>query len=359
MLLRMPQQLVTIWHFRDLPAAQIALSKLESAGITCELADDEMVRMDWFYSNLIGGIRLQVAEDEVEEALTLLREPVADHFTAEEIGEEFSQPQCPNCGSLDVTHVNRPRAVTYLALAALSLPIMSGIDEMKCETCGNTWDHSPDTTPEEPMTDTILYAASSNKGKLREFKAAASEYNIFIEPLPDLDQIDPPEENGDTFEQNAAVKAAEYSKSLPGRLVFADDSGLEVDALNGAPGVRSARYAATEDDPDPSDDDNNYKLIYELSLLPNAPRTAQFVCVIALAKDGEVLRTFKGVTEGEILSAPLGKGGFGYDPLFILPGINKTFAELNAQQKLELSHRGKAFRAMLQWLAEKDVVSLS
>jgi XTP/dITP diphosphohydrolase len=359
MFVRMPKQLVTIWRFRDLPQAQIALSKLESAGITCELADDEMVRLDWFYSNLIGGVRLQVAEDEAEEALRLLNEPVGDHFDSEDIGSEYKQPRCPNCGSIDVTHVNRPRAVTYVALAWMSLPIMSGIDEMKCEACGNTWDYAPDSVPEEPMTDTTVYVASSNKGKLREFRAAAQEHNIFVEALPGLNEVEAPEETGTTFEENAKIKAIAYSRTLPGRLVFADDSGLQVDALDGAPGVYSARYAATEDDPEPSDDDNNYKLIYELSLRPDAPNAAHFVCVIALAKDGEVLQTFTGVTDGEILSAPLGKGGFGYDPLFFVPLLNKTYAELNDQEKLEVSHRGKAFRALLRWLAEKGVIGSS
>jgi XTP/dITP diphosphohydrolase len=230
---------------------------------------------------------------------------------------------------------------------------------MKCEACGNTWDYAPDSVPEEPMTDTTVYVASSNKGKLREFRAAAQEHNIFVEALPGLNEVEAPEETGTTFEENAKIKAIAYSRTLPGRLVFADDSGLQVDALDGAPGVYSARYAATEDDPEPSDDDNNYKLIYELSLRPDAPNAAHFVCVIALAKDGEVLQTFTGVTDGEILSAPLGKGGFGYDPLFFVPLLNKTYAELNDQEKLEVSHRGKAFRALLRWLAEKGVIGSS
>jgi XTP/dITP diphosphohydrolase len=209
------------------------------------------------------------------------------------------------------------------------------------------------------MTDTTLYVASSNKGKLREFRHAAQEHNIFVEPLPGLNEIEAPEETGTTFEQNAAIKAVAYSLTLPGRLVFADDSGLQVDALDGAPGVYSARYAATDDDPDPDDDDNNYKLIYEMSQRPAAQRTAHFVCVIALAKDGEVLKAFTGVTDGEILSAPLGKGGFGYDPLFFVPSLNKTYAELNEQEKLQVSHRGKAFRELLRWLEEKEVIGSS
>lgn len=351
----MPERLVTIRRFRDLPQAQIALSKLESAGVTCELADGEMVRMDWFISNFIGGIRLQVAETEIEDAEKLLNDPVGDVFPPEDIGSDYVQPRCARCGSLDITHVNRPRAITYFALY-FGVPILSGIDEMKCESCGNTWDYAPDSIPEEPMTDTTLYVATSNKGKLREFKAAAEQYQIFIETVPGLHEIEPPEETGATIEENAKLKALVYSNTLPGRLVFADDSGLEVDALNGSPGVHSARFAATADDPDPSDEDNNYKLIYELSQRPNAERTGRFVCVIALAKDGELLKTFTGTTEGEILQAPLGKGGFGYDPLFYVPAPNKTFAELSDTEKLEVSHRGKAFREMLRWLQEKGAL---
>ena len=307
-----PPQLVTIRHFRDLPAAHVALSKLESAGITCELADDEMVRMDWFYSNVIGGVRLQVAEDEVEDAEQVL----ADVPT-------------------------------------------TTIDPMGSEHVDAVWEEAANEFRESAHTDTILYVASSNRGKLREFRKAAENINVVIEPLPTLKEIDPPAETGKTFEENARIKAEAYSRTLPAHLVFADDSGLEVKALNGEPGVYSARYAATEDSSDPSDEDNNYKLIYELSQRPNAERDARFVCVIAIAKDGETLGTFTGSVDGEILQAPLGKGGFGYDPLFLIPALNKTMAELDEESKFAVSHRGNAFRAMLRWLEEKGLVSPS
>jgi XTP/dITP diphosphohydrolase len=198
--------------------------------------------------------------------------------------------------------------------------------------------------------DHSLYVATSNPGKLTEFRRAANQYGIGIETLPDLATISAPEENGATFDENARIKAAAYSLHAPGRLVFGDDSGLEVDALDGAPGVYSARYAATFDDPDPSDEDNNYKLIYELERRHATERSARFVCVIAIAKDGEVLATFRGSIEGEILLAPLGHGGFGYDPLFYVPRLRKTMAELEADEKTAISHRGQAFRELLAWV---------
>lgn len=198
--------------------------------------------------------------------------------------------------------------------------------------------------------DRALYVATSNPGKLSEFRRAANQYGISIDALPNLSEISAPEENGTTFDENARIKAAAYSLHAPGRLVFGDDSGLEVDALGGAPGVYSARYAATDADPEPSDEDNNYKLLYDLGLRREAERSARFVCVIAVARDGEVLETFRGSLEGEILLAPLGHGGFGYDPLFYVPHLRKTLAELEADDKTAISHRGQAFRQMLAWV---------
>jgi XTP/dITP diphosphohydrolase len=350
---------VTIRRFRDLPAAQVAVSKLESAGINCELADDEMVRMDWFYSNLIGGVRLQVPEDEVGDAEQVLAELPPPFIGPEGVGSQYAQPICPQCGSIDVIHENRPGGVTYAALYFLSVPVVSGVDRMKCNACGATWEPSSDSLPEEAQTDTTVYVATSNKGKLREFRKAAEKVNVIIEPLPTLAAIEPPAETGNTFEENARIKSEAYSRTLPARLIFADDSGLEVKALDGAPGVLSARYAATEDDPNPRDEDNNYKLVYELSQRPHVERDARFVCVIAVAKDGETLATFKGSVDGEILQAPLGRKGFGYDPLFYISALNKTMAELDDEEKFAISHRGNAFRAMLRWLEEKGLVSPS
>ena len=193
----------------------------------------------------------------------------------------------------------------------------------------------------------IVYACSTNPGKLREFRLAAREFgagNIVIEPLPGREKIDPPEETGATFEENAALKAAYYS-GFTSELVFADDSGLEVDALDGAPGVYSARYAG----PDATDADNNELLLQQLKAAED--RSARFVCVIAVAHKGRVLETFRGTVEGSILYQPRGHGGFGYDPLFFYPPFGQTLAEATPEAKFSVSHRGKALRAMMQWLA--------
>jgi XTP/dITP diphosphohydrolase len=161
-------------------------------------------------------------------------------------------------------------------------------------------------------------------------------------------------EDGATFEANARKKAEHYSKHAGGELVIADDSGLEVDALDGAPGVRSARYAADEEHapeeaPNSDDEANNARLLRELANVPDEFRTARFICVIAVARNGHTLATFSGRAEGVILHAPRGEHGFGYDPLFYFPQINKTFAEIGAEEKARYSHRGAAFREFLQW----------
>jgi XTP/dITP diphosphohydrolase len=148
-------------------------------------------------------------------------------------------------------------------------------------------------------------------------------------------------EDADTFEGNAVKKATHYS-TLTGILTLADDSGLEVDALNGAPGVHSARFAG----PDAKDHANNMKLQEELIGVPDAKRTARFRCVLALAKGSEVVATTTGTIEGLITTAPAGSNGFGYDPYFYLPDRGCTAAELSPEQKNKISHRGQALRAM-------------
>lgn len=202
-----------------------------------------------------------------------------------------------------------------------------------------------------------VLVATSNSGKLRDFAGAAAAARITIETIPGFTSLPPVIEDGDTFEANARKKAEQYSGFVPGELVLADDSGLEVAALGGRPGVHSARYAALElhgeDPPDAhrnSDDEaNNARLLRELADLPPAKRTARFVCVIAAARNGETLGTFCGTAEGMILDAPRGTNGFGYDPLFYFPQLGKTFAELSAEEKVNYSHRGAAFRAFLEW----------
>jgi XTP/dITP diphosphohydrolase len=201
-----------------------------------------------------------------------------------------------------------------------------------------------------------VYAATSSQGKLRDFRTAAQAHSLAIEPLPDLDKIPPPEETGTTFEDNATLKAIYYSRFAPGDLVLADDSGLEVDALHGAPGVRSARFAADSglvDSPDANDNTdvwNNVLLLQKLALVPQPQRTARYRCVLVAARDGQILHSAEGTVEGVILEAPRGTGGFGYDPLFFLPALDLSMAELDLETKLSLSHRGRAIAALLPML---------
>jgi XTP/dITP diphosphohydrolase len=186
-----------------------------------------------------------------------------------------------------------------------------------------------------------IYCATGNPGKLREFRLAGELLNIDIEALPGLKSIEAPEETGDTFEANAILKAEYYSRLAPGPL-FADDSGLEVDALNGAPGVISARYAG----PDATDEANNQRLLKNLE--SRTDRTGRFVCVIALAENGKLIRTFRGTVEGEILRQARGPGGFGYDPLFFYPPFGCSFGEVEGERKFAVSHRGNALRMLLE-----------
>jgi len=201
-----------------------------------------------------------------------------------------------------------------------------------------------------------LYAATSSQGKLRDFRTAAQAHSITIDPLPALATIPAPEENGASFAANATFKAVYYSRFAPGQLVLADDSGLEVDALHGAPGVRSARFAADSglvDSPDANDNTdvwNNMILLQRLAGIPPAQRTARYLCVLVAARDGQPFHTAQGTVEGLILEAPRGTGGFGYDPLFYLPALDRTMAELDLETKLSLSHRGRAIQALLPML---------
>ena len=192
--------------------------------------------------------------------------------------------------------------------------------------------------------------ATSNKGKLRDFAAAAAEHGIAVAGLPNFSSLPQVPEDETTFEANARKKAEAYSRFAPGDIVLADDSGLEVAALTGAPGVRSARYAAHFSEENASDTANNARLLDELQNVPDHKRQAQFVCVIVAARDGQALASFRGEAQGVILYAPRGSGGFGYDPLFYFPPLGKTFAELSAAEKARVSHRGQAFRKFLEWM---------
>jgi XTP/dITP diphosphohydrolase len=207
-----------------------------------------------------------------------------------------------------------------------------------------------------PAMRSVLIA-TSNVGKLRDFAGAAAGHGIEVRPLPDFSSLPTVVEDGLTFEANARKKAEAYSLSAPGEIVLADDSGIEVDALGGAPGVHSARYAADEPhkaENNTEDDANNARLIRELQGLPAERRSGRFVCVIAAARDGKTLATFRGTAEGSILDQARGRHGFGYDPLFYFPEIGKAFAELTAEEKARYSHRGAAFRQFLQW-CEEDI----
>ena len=203
-----------------------------------------------------------------------------------------------------------------------------------------------------------VLVATSNPGKLRDFAGAAAPLGITIANVPAFSSLPQVVEDGATFEENARKKAESYSMAVPGELVLADDSGLEIDALAGAPGVHSARYAARDrhaSEPQAaaernSDDEaNNARVLRELRGVPEDQRTARFVCVLAVARDGHTLHVCRGTAEGIILNAPRGENGFGYDPLFFFPAIQKTFAELSPEDKAKYSHRGAALRAFLEW----------
>jgi len=203
------------------------------------------------------------------------------------------------------------------------------------------------------MRESTVLVATSNPGKLRDLAGAAKAHGITIAGIPGFSSLPAVVEDGMTFEANARKKAEAYSLAVPGQIVLADDSGLEIDALSGAPGVHSARYAAAEPHRAGSnidDDANNARVLQELQGVPPERRAGRIVCVLTAARDGKTLATFRGVAEGVILDHLRGNEGFGYDPMFYFPEIQKTFAELIPEEKAEYSHRGKAFRQFLEWM---------
>lgn len=204
-----------------------------------------------------------------------------------------------------------------------------------------------------------LFLASSNPGKLREFRDAAAARGRTVEALPGFAELALCIENGQTFEENARKKAIHYSRDFSG-WVFADDSGICVEALNGAPGIYSARFAG----PQATDEQNNERLLAEIhhveaqrraqaEIAPRRPelfnRAAHYICVIALAEAGQVLTVVEGRADGVIIDEPRGTGGFGYDPYFFYPPLGKTFAEILSEEKFAVSHRGAAFRRLLDY----------
>ena len=189
-----------------------------------------------------------------------------------------------------------------------------------------------------------LVCATSNEHKLLEFRRASGPQVL----VTGTDSRDCPE-TGDSFEANAVQKARCYSRGADPEWLFADDSGLEVDALDGAPGIHSARFAG----PGSADRANNRLLLRRLAAVPPAQRGARFVCVIALLHKGSLVQTFRGEVEGSILRRHSGRRGFGYDPLFHYPPMRKSFGRLSAEEKWQYSHRGQAFRAMLGWILDR------
>jgi XTP/dITP diphosphohydrolase len=217
-----------------------------------------------------------------------------------------------------------------------------------------------------------LYLASSNPGKLAEFRDLARDAGpgapttpqlapdpatnvapssaapqVELDLAPRFEELPPFEENAPTFAENALGKALHYSRSRDG-FVFADDSGLVVPALGGAPGVRSARYAG----PAATSAQRNARLLEELQGKRDTERAAYFVCAIALVQCGRAVAVVSDRADGLILDAPRGTKGFGYDPVFYVPALNKTFAELSPQEKNHHSHRGKAFRRLLSLITQ-------
>jgi XTP/dITP diphosphohydrolase len=201
-----------------------------------------------------------------------------------------------------------------------------------------------------------VVVATRSSDKLREIRQVLAGYpSVRVVGLEEAGVPGSPEEDGieafDTFEENALAKARYFAARI-GRPVLADDSGLVVDVLDGAPGVWSKRFSGRSDlCGEALVQANNAALLKRLSGVPEAERTARYVCVVALVLPGSMERFFRGECEGVILPAPHGAGGFGYDPLFYLPGEGHTFGELPPERKNQLSHRGKAVRAAASWLA--------
>ncbi|MBP7865684.1 MAG: RdgB/HAM1 family non-canonical purine NTP pyrophosphatase [Acidobacteria bacterium] len=190
-----------------------------------------------------------------------------------------------------------------------------------------------------------LLVASKNPGKVREIREILALPGVSLLSLADVPGLPDCEEPGDTFAANARVKSEFYSH-LTGLPTLGDDSGLEVDALGGAPGVRSARYAG----PGASDADRITKLLAELAARPGAARTARFVCAVSLAEGGRELFAARGTCEGVITESPRGGNGFGYDPVFQADGTGLTYAELPDADKNALSHRGRALARLRDYL---------
>ncbi len=200
---------------------------------------------------------------------------------------------------------------------------------------------------------TVLVVATTNQGKLGEIRELLSGLAVEVRTLTDYPPVPAPEETGTTFAENARQKARYYA-AVTGEMTVAEDSGLEVDAMGGAPGVQSARFGGEE-----STYPEKFALIYEaLARAGVSTSTARFVCALAVAKGDNILFEARGTVEGEVAPAPRGDGGFGYDPIFFYPPLGRTLAEVG-EEKSTISHRGEAFRALRRWIAGEHLHSLN
>ena len=196
-----------------------------------------------------------------------------------------------------------------------------------------------------------LLVATTNPSKLREIRELLGHIPVRLLTLADAAAVPEPDESGLTFAENARIKATYYDREVGTRLpervmTVAEDSGLVIDALDGEPGVHSARFLAA----DATYRERFAEIAKRLDARPREPRTARFVCAIAVARAGQIVYETHGTVEGEIAREPRGTAGFGYDPIFFYPRYGATLAEVTAQQKLAVAHRGVAFRALAGWL---------
>jgi XTP/dITP diphosphohydrolase len=192
-----------------------------------------------------------------------------------------------------------------------------------------------------------LFVATTNRDKLREIRHVLADAPVEILSLQDVPAVAEPEETGETFEDNARLKALYYAAHAPaGAYTVAEDSGLVIDALGGDPGVRSARFLR----PDASYPERFREIYRRLAERPGAPRTARFVCAVAVVHDGRVVYETTATVEGEVAPEPRGSGGFGYDPLLYYPPYKSTLGEVTEADKLAVAHRGRAFRQLAVWV---------
>ena len=199
-----------------------------------------------------------------------------------------------------------------------------------------------------------LVIASNNAHKVREIKQILSPWFDDVVSLKDMGVSVEVVEDGKTFEENAAKKAREVHALLPDCAALADDSGLMVDALGGAPGVYSARYSGVGPMGEgATDEKNNQKLLEEMKNVPDEKRACRFVSCIALVRPGKEMLLARGTCEGVVGHEEKGDGGFGYDPLFVIPELSKTYAEITAEEKNAISHRGAALREMHRLLEQE------